>query len=299
MAKHFVCADALFNATNIRQVATANHATNQEHVKAMNSGGAAVVMVSGKSSGEITQIVSGDLAALIALNSNAFCSAGLSLLASTITVPFKIRSAGALFASGSNNVHLTGANALIVPTSFEASQDGDFALANVDIHWLSSDGVAKGCDDASGVAVATQAFNAIHTLGPCYINGTLIAGVQSAKINPGIEVVKPPLGSGSNFPVFASIKMVTPTIQLTVNDFDAVLGTIGDFTAMTSANIYFKKRNDSGVFVAGATAEHLRFTFAAGLADTENISVNGNEDGSSTITLHGKTLTASAAVALP
>lgn len=299
MPKYFVCADALFGSTNIRQVTTANHATNQEHRKAMNSGGAAVVQVSAKSSGEISQIVSGDLAALVALNSSTFCSAGLSLLASTITIPFKIRAAGALFVSGSNNVHLTGANALIVPTSFEASQDGDFALANMDVHWLSADGIAKGCDDATGQSIAAQAFSSEYTLGPCYINGTLIAGAQSFRVTPGIEVVKPPLGSGSVFPTFASIKAAMPTMQVTVNDWDAIAGTVGDFTAMTSANFYIKKRADSGVFTAAATAEHIRFTFAAGLADTDSVSVSNNDDGSATITLHGKVLTAAAAVALP
>lgn len=299
MAKYFVCADALFGATNIRQVTTANHATNQEHRKAMNSGGAAVVQVSGKSAGEISQIVSGDLAALVALNTSTFCSAGLSLLASTITIPFKIRSAGALFVSGSNNVNLTGANALIVPTSFEASQDGDFALANMDVHWLSADGLVKGCDDTVSAAIAAQAFNAEYTLGPCYINASLIPGVQSWRVTPGIEVVKPPLGSGSVFPLFASIKAVVPTMQLTVNDFDAVAGTVGDWTAMTSANFYAKKRADAGVFTASATAEHIRFTFAGGLTDTDSVSVSNNDDGSATITLHGKVLTAATAVALP
>jgi hypothetical protein len=111
--------------------------------------------------------------------------------------------------------------------------------------------------------------------------------------------VKPPLGSGSVSPLFASIKTVQPTMQLTVNDFDAVAGTVGIWTAMTSANFYLKKRADSGVFTAGATAEHIRFTFAAGLTDTDNLSVQNNDDGSATITLHGKVLTAAVAVALP
>lgn len=299
MAKYFVCADAVFGATNIRQVTTANHATNQEHRKAMNSGGAAVTQISGKAAGEISQIVSGDLAALVALNTSTFCSAGLSLLASTITIPFKIRSAGALFTSGANSVWLTGANALIIPTSFEASQDGDFALANMDVHWLSADGVTKGCDDAVGQTLAAQAFNAEYTLGPCYINGTAIAGAQSFTVTPGIEVIKPPLGSGSVFPLFASIKNVMPTMQLTVNDFDSIASTVGDWTVMTSANFYMKKRADAGLFTAGATAEHIRFTFAGGLTDTDSISVSNNDDGSATITLHGKTLTAATAVALP
>ncbi len=299
MSKYFICADALFNATNIRQVTAVTHQSNQKHRKSMMSGGAAVSQISAQEQIQVSQITSADLAAIVALNTSTFCSAGLSLLASTITIPKKIRAAGALFVSGSNNVHVTGANALIVPTQFEATQDGDFATAQMDIHWLTTDGGTAGAQDAVSQAIAAQAFSAEYTLGPCYINGTLLAGVQGFVVTPGIEVVKPPLGAGSVSPLWASIKTVQPTMQVTVNDFDAIAGTIGIATAMTSANFYMKKRADSGIFVAGATAEHIRFTFAAGLTDTDSVSVNNNDDGSATITLHGKVLTAAAAVALP
>lgn len=299
MASIFTGADIILGATTIRQVTQTDTKSGQEHRKATNSGGAVVVQVSGKSSDEVTSFTSADLAGLLALNSSTFCSVGHCVLAGTITVPYKLRANCGVFASGSSHPWITGSNALIVPTSFEVSEDADFATCSSDIHWLSSDGMVSGFADATGNALGTQSFNAEFANGPCYINGSLIAGVQGFKVNPGIEVVKPPLGSGSIRPTFASIKMGTPTMELTVNDFDAIAATIGAFTAMTSANFYAKKRSDSGVFVASATAAHIRFTLAAGLADTSNISVSNNDDGSATIVLHGKVLTASAAVALP
>ena len=299
MADIFVCADAIFGATTIRQVTQSSHATNQEIRKAMISGGATISQISGKSSGEISQLTSADIAALVALNTSAFVNSGLPLLASTITIPYKLRSNGAFFQGATSHPALTGANALIVPTSVDVTQDGDMALMQMDIHWISTNGIAKGCDDSTGLSLAAQSFNAEYTLGPCYINGSLIEGVQGFRVTPGIEVVKPPLGAGSVFPTHISIKNVMPTMQLTVNDFDAIEATVGDFTVMTSANFYLKKRADSGVFTAGATTEHIRFTFAAGLTDTDNVSVSNNDDGSATITLHGKTLTAAATVALP
>lgn len=299
MTKIFVPADVVLGSSTVRQITGVDHKTGQQHRKSMNSGGVAVVQVSGKSLEEVTSITSADIATLVALNTNTFCSAGLSLLASTITTPFKVRSAGGTFVSGSNYVALTGANALIVPTSFEVSQDADFATAAFDIHWLSSDGITKGCDDASSQALASQAFGAEYAMGPVYINGTAIAGAQSFRVTPGIEVVKPPLGSGAIAPVSASIKQTMPTIEITVNDFASIESTVGDWTAMTSCNCYMKKRSDSGVYVASATTEHVRFTFAAGLADTNGVRVSNNDDGTATITLHGKVLTASAAVALP
>ncbi len=66
---------------------------------------------------------------------------------------------------------------------------------------------------------------------------------------------------------------------------------------MTSANIYLRRRADSGVY--SASTDNIRFTFAAGLTDTNNISVSNNDDGSATITLHGKVLTSSTSVAIP
>jgi hypothetical protein len=293
----FTLADFIFGASTIRQVTNTDHRTNQEHRKAMVSGGAVVSQVSGKAAGEVTSITSGDLAALLALNSAAFINSGAYVSAGTITVELKQRSAGGTFVSGSNNYCLTGATGLLVPTGIECTQDADFATAQCDLHWLSSDGVTKGCDDGSSQALTAQTFNAEFALGPAYINGTLLAGVQGIRVTPGIEVTKPPLGSGAVWPTMASIKTVMPTIEITVNRFATIASTIGDWTAMTSANVYLRRRADSGVY--SASADNIRFTFAAGLTDTNNLSVSNNDDGSATITLHGKVLTSSTSVSIP
>ena len=293
----YTLADFVFGASTIRQITNADHRTNQEHRKAMVSGGAVVSQISGKAAGEVTSITTGDLAGLLALNSAAFVNSGAFVSASTITVELKARTNGGAFVSGSNNYCLTGASALLVPTTIECTQDADFATAQCDLHWLSSDGLTKGCDDASSQALTAQTFNAEFALGPAYINGTLLAGVQGIRVTPGIEVTKPPLGSGAVWPTQASIKTVMPTIEITVNRFATIANTIGDWTAMTSANVYLRRRADSGVY--SASTDNIRFTFAAGLTDTNNVTVSNNDDGSATITLHGKTLTSSTSVSIP
>ena len=290
-------ADAVLDAVTVRNITQVSHKTGQEIRKSMNSGGAAVSQVSGKASVEVTSMTTTDLETLLAIGTNTFISVGLYIAAGTITIPGKVRTAGGLFVSGANNVGLTGAKALIVPTSFEASQDADFATGAFDIHWLSSDGQTKGCDDAVTTTLGAQAFGSEYALGPCYINTVLVDGVQSFRVTPGIEVTKPPLGSGSVFPTNAMIKKVEPTIQITVNDFDAVAATIGDFTAMTSAVCYLRQRADAGVY-EGAIL-HISFTFAAGLTDTDSWDISNNDDGSATITLHGKALTTSVIVSIP
>lgn len=263
----------------------------------MVSGGAAVSQVSGKAAGEITSITTGDVAALLALNSNAFINSGAFVSSSTITLELKQRSDGGTFASGSNHYCLTGSKGLLVPTTIECTQDADHATAQCDLHWLSTDGLTKGADDGSSQALTAQTFNAEFALGPAYINGTLLAGVQGVRITPGIEVTKPPLGAGAVWPTQASIKSVMPTMEITVNRFATIASTVGDWTAMTSANIYLRRRADSGVY--SASTDNIRFTFAAGLTDTNNVSISNNDDGSATITLHGKVLTSSTSVAIP
>jgi hypothetical protein len=256
-----------------------------------------VSQISGKAGGEISSITTGDLAALLALNSNAFISNGAFVSASTITLELKQRTNGGAFVSGSNNYCLTGSTGLLVPTTIECTQDADHATAQCDLHWLSTDGLTKGCDDATGQALTAQTFNAEFALGPAYINGTLLAGVQGVRITPGIEVTKPPLGAGAVWPTQASIKAVMPTMEITVNRFATIAGTVGDWTAMTSANVYLRRRADSGVY--SASSDNIRFTFAAGLTDTNNVSISNNDDGTATITLHGKVMTSSVSVAIP
>ena len=294
----FVNADVILGAATVRQVTATDHKTNAEIRKVMTSGGNAVSQVFAKMASEVTTVTSNDLATLFALNTNTFCSAGLYLTSSTVTVPYKKRAAGGSFASGSSHPALTGSTALVIPTLIEATQEGDAASAQFEIHWLSSDGFTKGCDDATGQALGSQAFGAEYTLGPAYINGTLLTGVQSVRINPGIEVLKTMNGAGQVWPAFASIKNIVPTMEIGVNDFDSIAGTVGDITAMTSANVYFRLRSDSGVYnVAGSNI--VRFTFAAGIADTGSVTTSQNDNGSGTITLHGKTLTASVVQSIP
>jgi len=292
-----VVADAVFDGTNIRQVTNSSHRVNQTTRQATTSGGATVSQVSGITAEEVTTISSADLAALIALNTNTFISAGLGVASGTVTVPYKERSQAAFFASGSNHNALSGSNCLIVPTSIEASQDEEQgASCTCDIHWISSDGETKAATLSTGQALAAQSFNAEFSLGIVDFNGTDVEGVQSVRVVPGITVVKS-REKGQPYPVLVSIQEVAPMIEIVVDDF-AEATPAGGWTAMTAANVYFRKRDDSGLYVSDGTAEHIKITFAAGLKTVESMEASDNSNGTTTITLKGKTLTASAASAI-
>lgn len=293
----FVAADAILGATTVRQVTNASHRTGIEARKAMTSGGATISQISGLKAEEVTTLTSGDLAALVAIGTNTFCSVGLYLTGSTVTVPYKSRTAGGLFAGALSHSALSGTAAMIIPTSFEASQDSEAATCTFEVHWVSSNGTTAGATGSTGNSLAAQSFNAEFGLGPAYVNGAEITGVQSLRINPGITLVKS-TSAGLPRPTTISIQTVMPTIEITTDNIDAAVATVNAFTAMTSANVYFRKRADAGVYSA-AGLDNVRFTFAGGLADSNAVEVSDNNNGTATITLHGKTLTASTAITIP
>jgi len=292
----FVAADIILGATTIRGVTSTNPRSGNEHVKRTPSGGAIVDHVSGTKSEQVTAFTSTDVGVLAALGTNTFSSVGLSLTSSTITVPVKSRASGGLFASGSNHCAITGAAALTIPISYEVSQESEAATCQAEIHWISSNGTTAGATGSAGNALASQAFSFEYGLGPAYINGTLIVGVQSFKVTPGIRLVKH-WSQGLVRPTIISIQAVEPTIEIVTQDIDAVIAAFGVFTAMTSANVYMRRRADAGVYSA-TVLENIRFTFAGGLTDT-SFEVSDNNNGTATITLHGKTLTSSSAVTIP
>jgi hypothetical protein len=263
----------------------------------MTSGGATISQISGLTAEEVTTVISNDVGVLAALGTNTFCSVGLYLSSSTITVPFKSRTIGGLFASGSNHSALTGAAAMIIPTQFEATQDADAgATCTFEIHWISSNGTTAGATGSTGNALAAQAFSEEFALGPVYFNTTLIAGVQGFRVNPGITLVKS-ASAGLYRPTMISIQTVMPTIEITTNDIDTTVATLNAFTAMTSANAYLRKRADAGVY--SASTDNVRFTFAGGLRFDDSVDVSDTGNGTGTITLHGKALTSSSAVDIP
>ena len=294
----YVTTDVVIGGAAIKQVVSTSTRTGAVVRNAKYSGGAVIQQMYGVKLEQVSTIVSTDVGSLVALNTSTFVSAGLPLLSSTITVPFKNRANGATFQSGTNHSQITGSNALLIPTSIEAQQDSEQgATATVEVHWISADGVTSAYTGSAGVAIAAEAINVEFALGPADINGTDIASVTGIRVNPGLTLVKTSQAGGI-MPVEVSIQMIEPTIDLTVHDIDEVIALTDAFTALSSFECYLRKRSDGGVYVADITAEHIKFSFADGIIQADTIESPETGNGSTTIRLYGETLTASAASAI-
>ena len=294
----FVVTDAILGASVLKQVTNSSHRTGAAVRSAKTSGAATISEIYGVRQEDVTTLTTGDCDTLLDLNSNNFISQGLSVLSGTVTVPFKNRANGGLFEGATAHSQITGANALIIPTGIEASQDSEQgATATCEIHWLSTDGHTQAVTGSAGNSLASEAFTVEFGLGIADINGTDLDTLTGIRVNPGISVVKQS-ANGGIWPRKASIQMVEPTIDVTVHDIDEVITLTDGFTNLTSFECYLRRRSDGGTYVANGTATHIKLSFAAGIAHAETIDAPESGNGSVTIRLYGKALAASTTSAI-
>ncbi len=295
----FTVTDAILGSGNVlKQVRNSSHRSGATLRAARTSGAATISELYGVKLEEVTSLTTGDVGGLLALNSGNIITSGLGVATGTVVVPYKNRANQGVFEGTSAHSQLAGANAFVIPTSIEATQDSEEgASASCEVHWLSTNGTAVAVTGSAGNTLASEAFAVEYDLGPADINGTDITSVTGVTVTPGLTVVKK--GQyGRARPVIASIKMTDPTIDITVHDIDEVATLTGGFTTLTSFECYFVKRDDGGEQVADATAEHVKISFAAGIAHAETIETSDSSDGSVTVRLTGKALAVSTASAI-
>ena len=178
-----------------------------------------------------------------------------------ITYMQAVDSVGAI--AGSGHVTHTLANALIVPRTVAASQDGN-ASASAECIGLGVDG---GYSAATGALPALSGVvDKIFSVGKVSIGGTVITGVQSISVDFGLSVNV--VGSDGNIgATHASVTSRLPKISITTVDIDGVraLFSGGDSLELASpAIVYFRKRLACGTYVADGTAEHIKITVTEG-----------------------------------
>lgn len=120
---------------------------------------------------------------------------------------------------------------------------------------------------ASGTGItisATDAINALFTLGPIAINSTTpLDGVGSIswENNCQYREVK---SEGSPFVKFAGIERVSPVLTIETTD----RGIMEDFgaagTALSSLQLFLRRKSPSGHNVANATAQHIKISATVG-----------------------------------
>lgn len=292
--------DAILGGLTLRQVMRTAYSPNGNILAGRQSGALDPSQFYGGPAEPVASFDSADVAGVLA---GLSVTAGLAVAAGTITIPFNERSNGGTFAAGSSHETISGANGLIVPNSFSANQDDPAAMATLECHFRSTDGLTNPVSVNANQALAAQAFNAQFAMGPVGIelgsegSSSQLTGVSGVTINPGLTVIKEKY-DGAIFPTRLFISQRDPSIDLTFVDLAGLVRFRSIYQALVSIVVYFRKRTDGGTFVADNVTEHIGFSFGTGITQVQQVGANGNATGSHTVRIYGKTLTASAATAI-
>lgn len=182
---------------------------------------------------------------------------------------------------GTTSFRLRGATGLLIPQTLQASHK-QYAKLTMALVLISADGEAAPFTGTGSVAMPTvTAADQLYTVGPAYLNGTEVEGVQDTTVDFGLDLVVEG-GSGSAYPTFVGIKRRQPTITLRTTD-PTLLGTTGYFDAQgaTDSLFYFRKVAVNGTRVPAATAGHIKIAVDDGMfvcrppgGDTDNPQMN-------------------------
>ena len=239
-----------------------------------------------------------DISGLVALNTSTFASVGICLKEVTTTVPLAKRADCAVTAAGSVHTAFACNNTIIIPTSFEASQDSDTgATCSMEARFRSSDGLASPITLTNTASLASSTLGDSFGLGPVFINDVEITELVGITVTPNITLQIQRVGGGI-YPVAHYLISTEPGFDIPSENVALLTAFVPNFGSSVAIDAYFRKRLDGGVFVDDEDEEHVRFSSAGGLVKADSMEVNRNSNGTITLRFHAKAMTAAAGVAI-
>lgn len=232
-------------------------------------------------------------------------AAGLSIASGTnVDMPLSRRADGSTRAGSTSHTRIRGATgAMAIPLRIQASQNSPFVTAEFEVNLLSADGLTIPVSIAVDQSLASQAITTSYRLGPCYGtkdggSSVLVKGCTGWTVNPGI-VLELRKVDGAIYPQAAFIKTRDPFIDLTFDDEEDLDVWCDQFNQMDAFTAYARKMVEGGTVVAAATAEHIGFSFADGVATCQGVSGSGTDTVQNTLRITGEALSVSVATAIP
>jgi len=177
-------------------------------------------------------------------------------------------------------------NAMICWESLSATQGG---LAELSCRLVAVYNSATGNDpmvSTASIALSqTSAVNHLFTLGPVWLNGAVLQGVQDARLDNNIQYEEEG-GEGDAFITYAAVRDYRPVFTLHSRNL-AYLDTYGERgTAVSSFFWWLRKKLVSGINVPDATVEHILFSATQGTIKARRIQAGGRAMAEVTVDLH-------------
>jgi hypothetical protein len=292
----FAAYDNYVGSLNLRQCTAASYTANGEPIEGAVSGNLDVSEYFGGPLDLRSTFESEDIAGVAGVSNIG--TAGLAVSGGTITVGFQKRADMGTFAGAGNHFTLSATYGLLIPTRFTLPNVGT-ASASLDLIYVSSNGTSAPVTVNAGATLGSQAFSALHTLGPVAVNGTAFTQVMSATVTPGL-LVTTKFYEGYNYLTPAGIKIERrrPMIEFQTDNL-ALLNALGAGWGLGSSIVVYARKRSGAGFVADATAQHVSFSGADGIVKVyENISAGGSGDATRTVRYWPEALVINGATAI-
>lgn len=282
--------DVVLDTLTVKQLLESTYAVNGDPIEGVYSGAVDVSEYLGGPQDQVASFQTQDIGGVFAVSNIA--TQGLSISAGSIIIPLKKRQNRGTYAGAGANYSLTCANGFVVPTRFEASENGN-ASASLDCHMISTDGTNPVTVNVSQ-NVAAESYNALWGLGPVAVGGTTIPQVLGFTMNVGLTIEKQ--FYGKNYPSEVYVITRRPVMDIQTYDVD-VLSSLGSgLASVASAVAYMRKRSGFGSgFAADASAVHGKMSFADGAVKAQAWTASGSGSATRTIRVWGEALSLSVA----
>lgn len=268
------------------QIFSSSLQSNGTPFKGRYSGGLDPQFIALLSADPMYSLVTGDLATLLA---NVDIDDGYYMNGSVASLPLAQRAVGGSFVSD-DAVAFTSTRIFATINSLDADQDSEQgATASVEITPL-YDGSTLPVVVDDDETLSAQAYVSAYALGPAKIGTMEIPGLIKTSVMTGFKLIKKRY-AGNNFVTHVSIQEREPMIRWTFED-KAKAATLGAIYAAMGSNAtqYFRKRTAGGTYVANGTGQHISVTLTAGMTISDSLEVSNTENGTFTVTAHGKGL---------
>jgi hypothetical protein len=290
--------DIILNASTIKNVQSVGYNQNASIIAERAAGAHAPGKLYQGNSEPMVTISSTDIAGLVALNTSTFASVGICIISNTTTVPLAKRADCAVTAAGSVHTALSCNNTIVIPTSFEASQDSDTgATCTMEARFRSSDGLTDPVTVTNTASLASSTLGDSFGLGRVWIDDVEITQLVGITVTPNITLQIQRVGGGI-YPVAHYLISTEPVVDITSEDLSLLDTFTPNYGSAAAIQAYFRKRKDGAVFFDEDEEEHVRFSSTGALSKADSFEVNRNSNGTITIRAHMKTLTAAAGVVI-
>lgn len=168
-------------------------------------------------------------------------------------------------AAAGGHLSLTATKGILLPRRLSAAQGGNAELSMDALVTATIANTAPVTINANAVLTGTPGVTELFTLGPVYVNNTQVNDVLAVDIDFGLQETVA-TSDGMVWPSYAAIAQRRPSITVRTREVEQIstLGLYG--AAVTSAEVYLKKRAEGGVLEASASAVHLKIALTKGRA---------------------------------